>query len=82
MPLRAGGRSFLVIGGLRHKNAQQSAHESRSTERMNGLSFLKPRRLWREGRSCVRPALEAIPGVRATEIACGLDVATVNGESS
>ncbi|NLS03638.1 AhpC/TSA family protein [Rhizobium sp. P32RR-XVIII] len=62
--------------------SQQSAHESRSTERMNGLSF--PSLVDRGGKVARAFGLrwKLSPELRATEIESGLDLAAVNGESS
>jgi len=73
--LRSSGASIVAI-------SQQSAHESRSTERTHGLSF--PSLIDRGGKVArafgVRWKLSR--ELRAAEIECGLDLAIVNGESS
>jgi peroxiredoxin len=73
--LRSSGASIVAI-------SQQSAHESRSTERTHFLSF--PSLIDRGGKVArafgVRWKLSR--ELRAAETECGLDLAIVNGESS
>ena len=73
--LRSSGASIVAI-------SQQSAHESRSTERTHLLSF--PSLIDRGGKVArafgVRWKLSR--ELRAAETECGLDLAIVNGESS
>jgi peroxiredoxin len=73
--LRSSGASIVAI-------SQQSARESRSTERTHGLSF--PSLIDRGGKVArafgVRWKLSR--ELRAAETECGLDLAIVNGESS
>lgn len=73
--LRSSGASIIAV-------SQQSANESRSTERMNGLSF--PNLVDRGGKVARAFGLRWKPSreLRAAEIECGLDLAAVNGESS
>jgi peroxiredoxin len=73
--LRSLGASIIAV-------SQQSASESRSTERMNGLSF--PSLVDRGGRVARAFGLrwKLSRELRAAEIECGLDLAAVNGESS
>jgi peroxiredoxin len=73
--LRSSGASIVAV-------SQQSAHESRSTERMNGLSF--PSLVDRAGKVARAFGLrwKLSRELRAAEIECGLDLAAVNGESS
>jgi hypothetical protein len=62
--------------------SQQSAFESRSTERMNGLSF--PSLVDRGGKVARAFGLrwKLSRELRAAEIESGLDLAIVNGEAS
>jgi peroxiredoxin len=73
--LHSSGASIIAV-------SQQSANESRSTERMNGLSF--PNLVDRGGKVARAFGLrwKLSRELRATEIECGLDLAAVNGESS
>ncbi|CAN7755584.1 peroxiredoxin-like family protein [Rhizobium sp. LjRoot258] len=73
--LRSLGASIVAV-------SQQSAHESRSTERMNGLSF--PSLVDRGGKVARAFGLrwKLSRELRAAEIECGLDLAAVNGEPS
>jgi len=73
--LRSLGASIVAI-------SQQSAHESRSAERMNGLSF--PSLVDRGGKVARAFGLrwKLSRELRAAEMESGLDLAAVNGESS
>lgn len=72
---RSSGVSIVAI-------SQQSPYESRSTERMNGLSF--PSLVDRGGKVARAFGLrwKLSRELRAAEIESGLDLAAVNGESS
>lgn len=73
--LRASGGSIIAV-------SQQSAQESRATERMNGLSF--PSLVDRGGKVArafgLRWKLSA--ELRAAQVECGVDLALLNGEKS
>jgi peroxiredoxin len=73
--LRASGASIIAI-------SQQSAHASRSTERMNGLSF--PSLVDRGGRAARAFGLRWTLSreLRAAELESGLDLAAENDELS
>ncbi|AYG62264.1 peroxiredoxin-like family protein [Rhizobium jaguaris] len=73
--LRSLGASIVAV-------SQQSAHESRSTERTNGLSF--PSLVDRGGKVAHAFGLrwKLSRELRATEMESGLDLATVNAEAS
>jgi peroxiredoxin len=73
--LRSSGASIVAV-------SQQSALESRSTARMNGLSF--PSLVDRGGKVTRAFGLrwKLSKELRATELECGLDLAAVNGEPS
>ncbi|WP_245471828.1 peroxiredoxin-like family protein [Bradyrhizobium nanningense] len=73
--LRSWGASIIAV-------SQQSANESRSTERVNGLSF--PSLVDRSGKVARAFGLrwKLSRELRAVEIECGLDLAAVNGEPS
>ena len=73
--LRSSGASIIAV-------SQQSANESHSTERMNGLSF--PSLVDRGGKVARAFGLrwKLSRELHAAEIECGLDLAAVNGESS
>ncbi|MDL2403418.1 peroxiredoxin-like family protein [Rhizobium mayense] len=73
--VRSLGASIVAV-------SQQSAHESRSTERMNGLSF--PSLVDSGGKVANAFGLrwKLSRELRATELESGLDLAAVNGEPS
>jgi len=73
--LRSSGASIVAV-------SQQSAHESRSAERVNGLSF--PSLVDRGGKVARAFGLrwKLSRELRAAEIESGLDLAAVNGEPS
>lgn len=73
--LRSSGASIIAV-------SQQSANESRSTERMNGLSF--PSLVDHGGKVARAFGLrwKLSQELRAAAIESGLDLAAVNGESS
>jgi peroxiredoxin len=73
--LRSSGTSIIAV-------SQQSANESRSTERMNGLSF--PSLVDHGGKVARAFGLrwKLSRELRAAAVECGLDLAAVNGESS
>ncbi|HEY4200345.1 MAG TPA: peroxiredoxin-like family protein [Devosiaceae bacterium] len=73
--IRSRGASIVAI-------SPQSAEESRATERQHGLSF--PSLVDRGGKIARAFGLrwKLSGALRAAELECGLDLATVNGESS
>lgn len=73
--LQSSGATIVAI-------SQQSALESRTTERMNSLSF--PSLVDRGGKVARAFGLrwKLSPQLRAVELECGLDLAEVNGEPS
>jgi peroxiredoxin len=73
--LRSSGASIVAV-------SQQSAHESRSTERMNGLSFSSLVDRGGEVARAFGVRWKLPRELRATEIESGLDLAAVNGEPS
>ena len=80
--IQAVARQLRSLGAAIIAVSQQSANESRSTERMNGLSF--PSLVDRGGKVARAFGLrwKLSRELRAAEIECGLDLAAVNGESS
>jgi peroxiredoxin len=72
---RSSGASIVAV-------SQQSAHESRSTERMNGLSFSSLVDRGGEVARAFGVRWKLPRELRATEIESGLDLAAVNGEPS
>jgi peroxiredoxin len=72
---RSSGASIIAV-------SQQSAHESRSTERMNGLSFSSLVDRGGEVARAFGVRWRLPQQLRATEIDSGLDLAVVNGEPS
>jgi peroxiredoxin len=73
--LRSTGTSIVAV-------SPQSAHESRATERLHGLSF--PSLVDRGGKVARAFGLrwKLSRQLRAAELECGLDLAAVNGDSS
>jgi peroxiredoxin len=80
--IQAAAQQVRSLGASIVAVSQQSAHESRSTERMNGLSF---RSLVDSGGKVAHAfglRWKLSRELRATELESGLDLAAVNGEPS